>query len=675
MSEQEYGRLNGQPPVPEPETASEINTHYGTPETADCSSDAIPKGTQPDAEKKKILVPDLVSMWKYMLAKGMGNQRLALYSYLNRALRSGELSKVVGFRVKNRTINRAACELKGVDFWKIDRESFYANVRVHLTLQSVEGDQTWDGYLCCCCTFTNLDFSCIVEELTDTPWQDEEEFDRLNPYLVPYYTNKRVEEIAEQLWVRYGMPEALTDPKKRDAVELARRMGLTIISQPIYGHQGVNSILFFAEGEIKTGEDRIERHKDGTRKHIKTEKPETITIPANTIVINTNRITCDYSRFNVLHECVHYELHYMFFRLQQMCSNDVRQIRTIEIEPEEGKRYSDPVYFMEKQADRGAYALLMPAGHTRKTIFEESSQIRECKNEGDRYQTIGLHIADELNLPHFRVRARMIQLGFIEAKGALNYVERELIQPFAFDPDAWRESEISYVIDPQTVKRLRQDNDDFARVMASGDYVYADGHIVRNTARYVMQWGDSYVLTDEALGRVNDCCLRFVRRYVQTIIGRYEYDRMFYDPHYVEQTAFYLDDLVNGAKMDELDARMAYRESFPRTFVKAFDMLMKKNGETRESIAPKLHTTERSLHDWLYDPEHKITLDFVVGVSLMWELPDWISKLLLDRAMIRVSEYDRRHQAMEYIRTVLWDKGIEEANKYLEEKGLSPLAI
>ena len=104
-------------------------------------------------------------------------------------------------------------------------------------------------------------------------------------------------------------------------------------------------------------------------------------------------------------------------------------------------------------------------------------------------------------------------------------------------------------------------------------------------------------------------------------------------------------------------------------------MLMKKNGETRESIAPKLHTTERSLHDWLYDPEHKITLDFVVGVSLMWELPDWISKLLLDRAMIHVSEFDRRHQAMEYIRTVLWDKGIEEANKYLEEKGLSPLAI
>ena len=34
----------------------------------------------------------------------------------------------------------------------------------------------------------------------------------------------------------------------------------------------------------------------------------------------------------------------------------------------------------------------------------------------------------------------MIQLGFVQAKGALNYVERKLIQPFAFNLDAWREA-------------------------------------------------------------------------------------------------------------------------------------------------------------------------------------------------------------------------------------------
>ena len=57
----------------------------------------------------------------------------------------------------------------------------------------------------------------------------------------------------------------------------------------------------------------------------------------------------------------------------------------------------------------------------------------------------------------------------------------------------------------------------------------------------------------------------------------------------------------------------------------------------------------------------------------MWQIPDWISKMLLDRASIHLSEYDRRQNALEYIRTVLWDQGIDEANKYLSGKGLELL--
>ena len=72
-------------------------------------------------------------------------------------------------------------------------------------------------------------------------------------------------------------------------------------------------------------------------------------------------------------------------------------------------------------------------------------------------------------------------------------------------------------------------------------------------------------------------------------------------------------------------------------------------------------------------PEGKITMDFIVRVTLMWQIPTWISKLLLDRAFIHVGEYDRRHQALEYIRTILWDQGIEAANRYLARRGLALL--
>ena len=42
-------------------------------------------------------------------------------------------------------------------------------------------------------------------------------------------------------------------------------------------------------------------------------------------------------------------------------------------------------------------------------------------------------IARDCDLPKFRVRARLIQMNFVAAKCALNYVDGSYIEPFAFD--------------------------------------------------------------------------------------------------------------------------------------------------------------------------------------------------------------------------------------------------
>ena len=668
-----------QPLAPEPVEAIDDsacrNSFLGMPEVEDCSSDDMPSGAESQRGTKVIVVPELITMWKYLLSNQYGNQRLNIYSFLNRELRNGRLSQTVGFRVLNRVINRNACNLIDASFWKINRTSFYANVQVKLTLQSERGEMVWDGYVICWCSFDAGTFGCSIEDLVADPADYTEDRVALDQFLVPVYKNDQVDGFATEVWKKYGLPEALTDPSKRNASELAKRMGLAIQYWDVYEHQGVDSILFFLDSVLTVGKDKIEKHTDGSRTHVKDPEGIDQFIPANTIVINTNRIRKDYSPFNIFHECIHYELHYLFCALQQMGSNDVRHVKAKEVVIKEGTQYKDPIYFMEKQANRGASALMMPAKHTRELIADELSQISGCRNFGEKYEKVGLSVSDTLRLPHFRVRARMLQLGYIEAKGALNYVDSHRIKPFAFDLDAWRESEISYVIDPSTIEQLQKNNADFNALVASGLYVYADGHVVRNTHRFVQEGPEGLLLTDEAKKRVDLCCLRFVRQYVQKNVGQFVFGRMFYDPRHEEQTSFYLSDLINGKQMDELDAKIEYIACFPRTFVEAFDLLMKKNGQSRESIAFELHTTERTLRNWLYDPEHKINLDFVIAVSLMWQLPDWISRLLLDRAMIRVSEYDRRHQAMEHIRTVLWDQGIEKANQYLSSKGLESLAF
>lgn len=492
----------------------------------DCSSDAVPPGATDMAGKKKVLVPELLSITKVLF----DNYRLPLYSYLNRCLKNGVLSSIVGCRVYNDRIRRDVCDFPHVTYWRIDRENFYADVEVELKLKTEHGPMTWKGYIVCWCGFDDR-FYCSMEELTDQLNREEDGFDQLSKYLVPYNTNKRVDQIAEEMW-RQFLPEALTDPSKRDAIILAGRMGLTIEYHPVYDHRRmVDSMIFFKRDQLDVGEDRIEKDADGKEKRIKAETSEPVIIPANTIVVNTNRIRKDYSSFNIFHECYHYYEHYLFFRLQEMASNDLRQVKTVEVYIDKDEVVKDAIYFMEKQANRGAYGLMMPAGHTTALIRAECRNAENYRNAGEKYELAGIAMGKSLGLPHFRIRARMVQLGNLEAKGSLNYVKKKRIEPFAFDLDAWREDQHTFIVDEATVNALRRSNPEFDAIMRSGRYIYADGHVVQNESRFLRRKGDTILLSEEALRRVDDCCLRFVRLYVQQNVGRYVYlySRMYLD--------------------------------------------------------------------------------------------------------------------------------------------------
>ncbi|MGN1367532.1 MAG: hypothetical protein ACI4WX_01575, partial [Aristaeellaceae bacterium] len=308
----------------------------------------------------------------------------------------------------------------------------------------------------------------------------------------------------------------------------------------------------------------------------------------------------EYSDFNILHECIHYYEHYLFFRLQEMHHNDILRMETQEIElPEDGEKINNPVYWMEKQANRGAYGLMMLLRFMRDLMAEKCRRLKPYAHEGEKYEQIGLAIAEELNLPHFRVRARMVQLGHIHAKGALNYIDRSRIQPYSFDADSLRQEEHTFNIDRVTAASLYEKNADFRKVLDSGKYIYADGHFVRNEPRFVEETPQGHMLTPWAIQRVDQCCLRFTGIYEQENVGRYIYGRMNYDPDYVKQTLFYLEDLINEKELDEIEAELQFKRSFPGTFLEAFDMLMKRNGDT---MAEKLNTTSRMLYEWLKTP-------------------------------------------------------------------------
>ena len=182
----------------------------------DCSDDSVPSDVTDMKGKKKIQVPQLISMTKVLFDK----YRLAFYSYLNRGLRNRTLEEIIGSSILNNVINREVVTFPNVTYWRIDRENFYADVEVELKLKTPYGIRRWKGYFVCWCCFDPA-LSVDILDLTDTVERDRREYDLLSKYLVPYSTNQRVDEIAEEIWEEY-CKEALTNPTTVITKDLSR---------------------------------------------------------------------------------------------------------------------------------------------------------------------------------------------------------------------------------------------------------------------------------------------------------------------------------------------------------------------------------------------------------------------------------------------------------------------
>lgn len=659
-------------------TMPDEDSAYALQAAPNCDSAALPQGIENSEGKRVIEIPDFDTMTQFMMSKNGADKRLTLYTYLNDLLRKGRLSGIVGFQIMNRVINRKACEFTDFRYWEFDRHDFIADISVTLTLKSKEGTREWKGVLVCYCGFSHQ-FYLTVEELVKRTDRAEEGYVPLDNHLIQVYKGYQIDQEAEMMWRRYKLQEALTEPGKRDARSLAAAMGLTVLRLPIYEHKGLNSILFFEAGTIFVGADRIEKDEDGREIVYKDDFGEPMEIPANTIVINENRVEEQYEDFPIFHECYHYEKHYKAFRLQKLTSSDTRVIRRKRVIIDRNTKNKDYLFLMENQADRAAHGLWMPATDTRYRIAAKLSQVKNYSHNGELYESVGLSVAFQLGIPHFRMRARMIQLGCPEAKGILHYIERKRIRPFAFDPESLRAEELTFVITPAKIRNLCKESDEFKAVSDSRKYVYAEGHMVFNDPLFVQCNGDGYKLTDFAIANVDVCCLRFVRIYVQKNLGEYVLGRMYMDAEYVERTMFYLKDYLKTPDTStEFAAKKAYKAAFPLNFKEAVEMLKKqsrtqKGESTNEQIAEYLHMATRTFTDSLTNPAMHTNPDFVLALCLYFRLPDWLSLLLFRRAGAMLDEDNPRHAAFMHILRAQSCDGLEAADEYLKSQKLNPL--
>ena len=110
-------------------------------------------------------------------------------------------------------------------------------------------------------------------------------------------------------------------------------------------------------------------------------------------------------------------------------------------------------------------------------MADELENVRNLQmHMGYKLQAIGKKLAKEFNVWNYQLRNRMIQVGYTAAKGALNFVADDYIEPFAFAAGTCRGNQ-TFVISPKEMLEEYVRNEAFRKIIDTGHYVYADGHI------------------------------------------------------------------------------------------------------------------------------------------------------------------------------------------------------
>ena len=166
--------------------------------------------------------------------------------------------------------------------------------------------------------------------------EHEGEF-RLDRYLVPILRKDEIEQYAEEIWAE-RCPEAANDQKLRRPYALAERMGLSVLRVPLYRRSDTRGILFFRGDTVLIHPEWPPGQKDDP-------PPAELQVDPNTIVINTRTDGGLWADLDIYHECIHYEWHYLFYRLQDMQNNDLKQLKKVRRVVVRDKGSEDPTAF------------------------------------------------------------------------------------------------------------------------------------------------------------------------------------------------------------------------------------------------------------------------------------------------------------------------------------------
>lgn len=394
---------------------------------------------------------------------------------------------------------------------------------------------------------------------------------RLSDALVPIISKDDVDFEAEQ-FLRQYFPDALMTPQFIDPVLIAERMGLNIVYHEISNDCSIFGQIFFHDATINGKEI----------------KARTILIDPRIAEIRgigglNNTIT---------HECLHWHKHRLAFELVRLYHPDISNIMTSVDEFKEIVTSNmTPTDWMELHARVITPKILMP----RKMVAQEiEMKQRELSARGigvlEATETVIQYLSDYFGVSKLAAKIRMVELGYEEAIGTLNYIDGQYVPSHQWKKGALEANQTySIGLIDATVQMM-------VNPILQGDgFIYVESHFCLNAPEYVEKdiFGKT-CLTDYARLHMDECCLSFTLSMktnsgdqsfaFECILNRDERSGLTFNVAFDRENNLSVLERANQMKVDQEGLKRVLDDIWSLEFGPALEYLMKQ---------PPKHTDER----------------------------------------------------------------------------------
>lgn len=508
--------------------------------------------------------------------------------------------------------DRPSCSLISVDCWYLDRTSLLADMKMRLKI----GASKENGFPRFGIRIINFSIGIELDggiRLTSEIQEPtvylfpERNMYRLTNNLVPVLSYEEMDSVALDMITTYLGPQGrqlMIDGG--GPLKLAKAMGLNIRHGVLYGNVHTKAILFFKDGSV-----------DAKGSY---EMREELPISAKTIFINDGCKWLAEDLRYIAHECVHYLLHSMFYELQCLNASDLSMLG-FKAADQTQKVVEKDLYWIERQANVISINALLPKPDIVALTNQYWQEVSTADmNLGGKIEHVIMQMAEEKNFSKSLVRTRLLLLGKKAAKGAYNYVDGELIDPFAFSLDSLDNGE-TFVINRKDFIKLYEKDEEFRKLMDSHQMIYVDGHVCLNQPVFVRYVNNRIQLTTWALAHIDECCLKFKKSYIYDFkehmtIGQLQSSKE-YNEEYLMIASMRMKDNDSDETMDKC---AEYLENLPRRPAKLLSKLIEDRVKTQRELSYtsglSTSTIGRMCNDDAFDYDIKQVTRLVVGLRL-----------------------------------------------------------